>query len=108
MLCTFAPLMFFWSAFAVRNRRGGKPLAIGTVVLALITAIPNLLTLTVVLGTSNAAHAGQRTLDTSAPGFRGATLLGALIALALFALLVFLRTRRTRRLRAVDAGSRSA
>lgn len=99
VLCTFAPLMFFWAAFSVRNRRGGKPLAIGAVVLALVTAIPNLLTLTIVLGVSNAAHAGQRTLDTSAPGFRGATLLGAIIAIALFALLVFLRTRRTQRRR---------
>ena len=76
VLCTLAPLLLFWTAFSVRNRRGGKPLAIGAIVLALVTAIPNLLTLTIVLGTSNAAHAGERTLDTSAPGFRGATLLG--------------------------------
>ena len=69
------------------------------VILAVVTAIPNLLTLTIVLGTSNAAHAGERTLDTSAPGFRGATALGAIIAVVLVALLVFVVVRRSRRRR---------
>lgn len=101
IVCTFAPLVFFWSAWSVRKGRAGKQLAIGSVVLAVVTAIPNLLTLTIVLGTSNAAHAGQRTLDTSAPGFRGATALGAIIAVVLVALLVFVVVRRNRRRRTV-------
>ncbi|MCZ4521637.1 permease [Rhodococcus ruber] len=99
IVCTFAPLVFFWSAWSVRKGRAGKPLAIGSVILAVVTAIPNLLTLTIVLGTSNAAHAGERTLDTSAPGFRGATALGAIIAVVLVALLVFVVVRRNRRRR---------
>ncbi|MDI9932578.1 permease [Rhodococcus sp. IEGM 1354] len=99
IVCTFAPLMFFWSAWSVRKGRAGKQLAIGSVILAVVTAIPNLLTLTIVLGTSNAAHAGERTLDTSAPGFRGATALGAIIAVVFVALLVFVVVRRNRRRR---------
>lgn len=105
IVCTFAPLVFFWSAWSVRKGRAGKQLAIGSVILAVVTAIPNLLTLTIVLGTSNAAHAGERTLDTSAPGFRGATALGAVIAVILVALLVFVVIRRKRR-RAAAAAQR--
>ncbi|MGB6181242.1 MAG: permease [Rhodococcus sp. (in: high G+C Gram-positive bacteria)] len=97
IVCTFAPLMLFWGAWGVRGKRAGKQLAIGSVILAVVLAVPNLLTLTIVLGTSNAAHAGERTLDTSAPGFRGATALGAIIAVVLVALVVFAVTRRRRR-----------
>jgi hypothetical protein len=53
-----------------------------------------LMTLTIVLGASNAAHAGERVLDVDAPGFRGASLVGAIVAAALFALVLFLRIRR--------------
>ena len=48
--------------------------------LALVLALPNLLTLGIVLGRGNAAHAGDRTLDVEAPGFRGAVLVGAVVA----------------------------
>ena len=44
---------------------------------AVVLAIPNWLTLAVVLGTSNAAHAGERIFDVEAPGFRAATAIGA-------------------------------
>ncbi|MGH3475119.1 MAG: hypothetical protein ACRDOT_09435 [Aeromicrobium sp.] len=54
---------------------------------AVVLAIPNWLTLAVVLGTSNAAHAGERIFDVEAPGFRAATAIGAaagaVVALAL-------------------------
>jgi hypothetical protein len=49
---------------------------------ALLLALPNLFTLGIVLGGNSAAHAGDRTLDVEAPGFRGATLGGALVAVA--------------------------
>ncbi len=53
---------------------------------ALLLAAPNVLTASIVVGWGNAAHAGERTLDVEAPGFRWSTLLGALAAatLALF------------------------
>ena len=47
---------------------------------ALLVASPNLLTLGVVLGSGGAAHAGERTLDVEAPGFRASSLIGAIVA----------------------------
>ncbi len=56
-------------------------------VLAVLLAAPNWLTLAVVLGTSNAAHAGQRIMDVEAPGFRNATAIGVGVAVLLFVVL---------------------
>jgi len=68
------------------------------VVLAFLLAVPNLITLGIVLGTNNAAHAAERTFDVEAPGFRGATLAGAvvggLLAVAFWVLLGWGRRRR--------------
>jgi hypothetical protein len=66
---------------------------------AVLLAAPNLMTLGIVLGTGNGAHAGDRTLDDNAPGFRWATLFGVLGAVALFVLVQywFAKHRRTRR-----------
>jgi uncharacterized membrane protein len=64
-------------------------------VLAALIAVPNLTTLGIVLGTGSAAHAGERTLDVNAPGFRGASLVGAVIgAIAVIVLWVALFSRR--------------
>jgi hypothetical protein len=46
---------------------------------AVLLALPNLLTLSVVVGTNDAAHAGKRIMDVDAPAFRGATAWGAAI-----------------------------
>jgi hypothetical protein len=73
---------------------------------AVLLALPNLLTLGIVIGTGKAAHAGERTLDVDAPGFRGATLGGVLTGLLAVALWEYLRYSRlhardqVRRLRA--------
>ena len=107
IVCTLVPLLFFYSAVAGRKRKGAKFIAIASVVLAVVVAIPNLLTLSIVLGVSNAAHAGERTLDTEAPGFRGATAFGAVIAVVLFALLVFVIVRSGRR-RALKKATKAA
>ena len=64
--------------WAFRKRRRWKVWA-ACVVGALILALPNLLTLGVVLGRGNAAHAGERTLDVEAPAFRTSSLVGAII-----------------------------
>jgi hypothetical protein len=63
---------------------------------AVLLAIPNLLTLGIVLGAGNAAHAGDRILDVEAPAFRGASLGGALIAGALIGLIGYLVVERRR------------
>jgi hypothetical protein len=47
---------------------------------ALVLAAPNLLTLWIAVGTGNAAHAGDRTLDVEAPWFRGGMLFGVIAA----------------------------
>lgn len=51
--------------------------------IAIALAAPNWLTLAVVAGNSKAAHAGERTFDVDAPGFRAATLIGVLVGAAL-------------------------
>lgn len=72
----------------------------GLAALAIVLAGPNLLTLGIVIGSGHGAHAGQRTLDVDAPGFRGASLAGAIIAaLAVAAVEYLLVSRRWSRKR---------
>ncbi|TLG13491.1 permease [Nocardia cyriacigeorgica] len=99
-LCTAIPLLLLLVAVLVWRRRGGKVIAGGAVVLALIFAIPNLMTLTVVLGGNSAAHAGERIMDVDAPAFRGASVAGAIIAVLIFVPVVYLVLRRGWRRRA--------
>jgi hypothetical protein len=75
-------------------RRTWRAIAVAAV-LAVLLAIPNLMTLGIVLGTGNAAHAGERTMDVEAPAFRGATLAGALIALGLAGFVGYLLVSRS-------------
>lgn len=56
------------------------------VLAAILLTIPNLLTLGISLGSGSGAHAGNRILDDRAPFFQGATLIGAIAAVAIFAL----------------------
>ncbi|MGV9667051.1 hypothetical protein [Nocardia niigatensis] len=101
LLCTALPLFLTLAAGLGWRKRGGRFIAGGAAVLALVTVIPNLLTLTIVWGNSNAAHAGERILDVDAPGFRGAALAGAIVAAVLLLLVAFvLLRRRFRRYRA--------
>jgi glucan phosphoethanolaminetransferase (alkaline phosphatase superfamily) len=65
-------------------------------VLAIVVALPNLMTLGIVLGRGNAAHAGDRILDVEAPAFRGGTLAGALLACSLLAFVGYLLVSRGR------------
>ena len=101
-LCTFTPLVMFWFAWRMRRRRKVRWLAITVAVLGLVAAIPNLLTLTVVLGGGSGAHAGERIMDVDAPGFRGASLVGAIAGAVLFAVVVALNVMYRRRGREVD------
>jgi MFS family permease len=103
-LFTVLPLGTAWRAF--RKRRPWKVWA-GLGVLAIVLAGPNLLTLGIVIGSGHAAHAGERTLDVDAPGFRGASLAGAIVgALAVAALEYLLVTRRWSR-RRLDAARKA-
>ncbi|GAB2704494.1 hypothetical protein GCM10027089_28280 [Nocardia thraciensis] len=93
-VCTLVPLLLLLFAVTVWKRRGGRFLAGVAAVLAVAAALPNLMTLTIVLGGNNAAHAGERILDVDAPGFRGASLIAAIVAAAIFLLFVFVVVRR--------------
>ena len=72
----FALLVLSFALVRRRAWRWRAWLVAGAVVLAL----PNLFTLGIVLGTGDAAHAGERTLDVRAPYFRGSVLAGVIVA----------------------------
>ena len=111
---TFLPLVALW--FGFRKRRSWKPW-LGMVLGAAVLATPNLLTLGIVVGSGNAAHAGERTLDVEAPYFRASSLIGAIGAAVIFAALLYIlwmrrRGKRTERhlrdeLRARDAATQT-
>lgn len=61
--------------------RAGWQRWIKFVILALVLGAPNLATLGIVYGDGNAAHAGERILDVEGPGFRGGSLVGAILGL---------------------------
>ncbi|MEV6219201.1 permease [Nocardia sp. NPDC051833] len=105
LVFTLVPLLLVLLAVRVWNRKGGKFIAGAAVIIALLLALPNLMTLTIVLGGNNAAHAGQRILDVDAPAFRGACLVGAIVAAVVFALVLALMGKRglTRRKAAKSA-----
>ena len=89
----FTVLPLFTALRAFRKRRPWKVWA-GLTVLALVLAGPNLLTLGIVIGSGKAAHAGERTLDVDAPGFRGASLAGAIVGLLTLAAVEYLLISR--------------
>ena len=101
---TVLPLLTAWRAF--RKRRPWKVWA-GLTGLAIVLAGPNLLTLGIVIGSGHGAHAGQRTLDVDAPGFRGATLAGAIIGALVIAAIEYLLIARRWDRRKLQAARRS-
>lgn len=99
---TAAPIIFLGVA-ARHLRTIGKALV--ALVLGLLLAMPNLITLAIALGAGSASHAGQRILDVNGPGFRGGTLVGAVLGVLFGGWIVYLmwsRRRRGRRLAELD------
>jgi hypothetical protein len=78
-LFTFIPLLLI---FQIRRRFFNWTWRIVVVVIGLLLAAPNWLTLSVVAGNSKASHAGERIFDVDAPNFRAATLIGVCIGVA--------------------------
>lgn len=91
---TFLPLLLLAQ---IGRRALSWKVKVGLLIGAVVLAIPNLMTLSIVAGSSNAAHDGDRILSVQAPGFRYATLwgvgLGALIGLAVVAVVVIFERR---------------
>jgi hypothetical protein len=90
---TFVPLVLV--VLILRWKRSWKWVVFALAV-AIVVALPNLMTLGIVLGRGNAAHAGDRILDVEAPAFRGGTLAGALLAVGLLAFVAYLLVSRGR------------
>jgi MFS family permease len=95
LVFTLVPLAV--AALAFIRRLNNKARA-AILVLAVALAIPNLLTLGIAIGSGGGAHAASRKLDTDAPFFRGASLIGALVGLAIFLLSIW-QYRAGRRVR---------
>jgi MFS family permease len=70
--------------------------ALGFMIGAFAIGAPNLMTLGIVVGSGNAAHAGERILDVDGPGFRGGSLVGAVAAVIAGLVLVWLVSSRRR------------
>lgn len=91
---TFLPLLVLAQ---VGRRSLGWKVKIALVIAAVLLAIPNLMTLSVVLGRSRAALAGDVIMDVQAPGFRYASLcgaiFGALVGLAVIAVVLIFERR---------------
>lgn len=83
---TLVPLLVAGMAFVRRWESVRTRLIF--IVAGVVLAIPNLTTLGIAVGTGDAAHAAERTLDVQAPGFRQATLIAA-VAAALIAVTVW-------------------
>lgn len=100
---TVVPLLFLGQALLPRRSWEART---AFVALAVLFAIPNLLTLGIALGTSAAAHAGERILDVDGPAFRGGSawgaVIGGVIALAIVTMSTVYRRRgeQLKRLRA--------
>ncbi len=79
----------------LRWRRTWKTI-VAAILIGVLLALPNLMTLSIVVGRGNAAHAGDRTLDVDAPAFRGASLVGAIVAGLLLVFVGWLMISRDR------------
>ena len=90
---TFLPVVIL--VLILRWRRTTRAVIVA-VVLVVLLALPNLMTLGIVIGRGNAAHAGDRVLDVEAPAFRGGTLAGAILAVLLAGFVAYLVVSRRR------------
>jgi hypothetical protein len=90
---TFLPILAI--VLLLRWRTTWKTIVVA-LVLGIFLALPNLMTLSIVVGRGNAAHAGDRILDVEAPAFRGGTLAGALVAVLLVGFIAYLLWSRDR------------
>ncbi|MEV7661745.1 hypothetical protein [Paenarthrobacter sp. NPDC089316] len=97
---TFVPLLVAWQA---TRKAVGWPWKIVTVLVAVAVATPNLLTAGIVFGSTESAHAGQRTLSVDAGFFTTWTAISAVAAAVLFIVAVVLWSVWRRRGKQVKA-----
>lgn len=99
LVCTVVPLLFARWAWNFREKRAP---ALFLLALAGICAFPNLMALWVVVGTSSAAHAGERILDVDGPGYRWGTFFGALLGAVVFGFVAYRGWQRERERRRIE------
>ncbi len=100
---TVVPLLAAWAVIKWRTQRRTWKGWLGWLVVIAIGAAPNLMTLGIVTGNSNAAHAGDRILDVDGPGFRVWTFVGVLAGIVAVVGVIYLaRSRRTSRRRETE------
>lgn len=87
------PLLILYIGFRKRRSWG---VWLTFLIVALIIALPNLMTLGIVLGNGNPAHDAQRTFSTDAQYYRGWNLAGAMIGVLLFLFAAWIMIRRHR------------
>jgi len=100
---TLVPLVV--ARMVIRFRRQGRTWKgwVGWLVVVLLTAAPNLMTLGIVLGDNDAAHDGDRILSVEGNGFRLWSFIGAILGAVAFAAFLYLASsRRRNRQRASD------
>ena len=90
---TFLPIIAI--VLILRWRRTWKTI-VAALAIGILLALPNLMTLSIVVGSGSAAHAGDRVLDVEAPAFRGGSLVGAVVAVLVVSLIVYLAVSRRR------------
>lgn len=92
-MCSFIPVLVAWQA---RRHFLNWVWKLVVVVLALVLAAPNLLTLGISLGDNSASDAAWLKLTTDAPGFQWSSLFGAIagVVLALVVILTGVTMRR--------------
>lgn len=93
LVFTALPLGLLW--LTLRPKRSRRVWLFG-VLGAIVLALPNLMTLSIVVGTGNASHAGERILDVEAPSFRGASLVGAVLGALVIGFVAYQQTQRRR------------
>jgi hypothetical protein len=100
---TVAPLLLFLAVWKWRTPQRTWLGWLGWFALVLLLAAPNLMTLGIVLGISDAAHDGDRTLSVEGPGFRVWSMIGAILgAVAVLGTIYLVRSRRASRKNAAD------
>jgi hypothetical protein len=93
LVFTFLPIVAI--VLILRWRRTWRTIA-AALAIGIILALPNLMTLSIVIGRGDAAHAGDRILAVEAPAFRGGTLAGAIVAVLLVVFIAYLLVSRDR------------